>query len=234
MKKSARLAQKPLSSVAAVAGVPVPPSVPRMVIASGATPSADQLVARALGGVSGVIHRGQGSFGHGGLLCQGWGYQRRRGLPADDLRLLGAQPHRLANDLRAAASGDPDLFLEDQPGPDDQLLLEDGDDQHPVLLAHRGHGLDRHASGTRSTVTSSCRSAISAISSRSSTRVRTTTRPRSTSRLLTSAALRPARCAGVDRRPAWVGTSNSSSTRPDRRGSAEQLSKPINRTLEEE
>ena len=41
-------------------------------------------------------------------------------------------------------------------------------------------------SGTRSTVTSPCRSAISTTSSRSSTRVRTMIRPRSTSRLVIS------------------------------------------------
>ena len=45
------------------------------------------------------------------------------------------------------SSGDPDLFLEDQPGGHHQLLLDDGDDQHPALLVRHWHRLDRHAKG---------------------------------------------------------------------------------------
>ena len=43
--------------------------------------------------------------------------------------------------------GNPDLFLEDQPGGHHQLLLDDRDDQHPVLFAHWRQSFDWHAKG---------------------------------------------------------------------------------------
>src|SRR4051794_26501606 len=122
MKKSARLAQKPLSSSVAVAVAVVPPSAPWIEIASVGTPmpiswsratSAASRVSYIAVKVRSVID---------GSPFLGDGVKGGAALQPLDLRPLGPEAHRLANDLGAAPSGDPDLFLEDQPGAHDQLL----------------------------------------------------------------------------------------------------------------
>src|SRR4051794_41606326 len=71
-----------------------------------------------------------------GVSFLGGGVVRAAALEPLDLGPLRAERHRLADVLGAAPLGDPDLLHEDQLGGDHEPLLEHGDDQHPVLLAH--------------------------------------------------------------------------------------------------
>src|SRR5205085_5625887 len=75
----------------------------------------------------------------------GTGVVRVAALEPCYFRALRPEPYRLADAFGAALPGDPDLLLEDQLGGDHEPLLEHGDDQHPVLLAHRRRRPDRAA-----------------------------------------------------------------------------------------
>src|SRR3954470_893679 len=70
------------------------------------------------------------------------GGARAAALEPLDLGPLRPERHRFADVLGAAPLGDPDLLHEDQLGGDHEPLLEDGDDQHPVLLPHGRRRLD--------------------------------------------------------------------------------------------
>src|SRR3954469_9996715 len=130
------------SSRVVVLAVVAPWSVPRIEMLSRAMPiasswsRADSAAAR----LSYIAVRMRSGMSRFPFLV--FGLSRVPALEPLHLRPLRPERHRLADVLGAAPLGDPDLLLEDQLGGDHEPLLEHGDDQHPVLLAHRRRRLD--------------------------------------------------------------------------------------------
>src|SRR4051794_21088200 len=120
----------------------VPASVPRIVTLALGMPSATSWsrAASAAPRVSYIAVRVRSAID--GVSFLGDGAVRAAALEPLDLGPLRAEHHRLTDVLGSAPLGDPDLLLEDQLGGDHEPLLEHGDDQHPVLLAHRRRRLD--------------------------------------------------------------------------------------------
>src|SRR3982750_1087693 len=142
---SLRSSQKLRSAPPVAPAVPLPrivtaslgmPSATSWSRAASAAPRGSYIAVRVRSAIDGVSFLGDGAV-------------RAAALEPLDLGPLRPERHRLADVLGAAPLGDPDLLLEDQLGGDHEPLLEHGDDQHPVLLAHRRgrlhHAADRGA-----------------------------------------------------------------------------------------